>query len=101
MSMNPGATTSPCASMRRVAGASASRPIAAIRPLRIPTSAAYQGEPVPSTTRPLTMTTSNGGDVWVWETAVITARRRPSAAARIGYRSFCSVLVRDAPPKMY
>src|SRR5579862_589753 len=60
MSMNPGATTIPCASTRRVAAEPASRPIAAIRPPRIPTSAAYQGEPVPSMTWPFAITTSNG-----------------------------------------
>src|SRR5436309_3052429 len=61
MSMKPGATTIPRASMLRHAGAPESRPIAAILPARIPTSAAYHGEPVPSITWPLWMTRSKGG----------------------------------------
>ncbi len=56
--MNPGATTIPCASIRRVAVAAANFPIAAIRPPRIPTSPEYHGEPVPSMIRPLAMMTS-------------------------------------------
>ena len=57
-SMKPGATTSPAASMRVVAWASASRPIAVIRSAVMPTSPRNQGAPVPSTIRPLAMTTS-------------------------------------------
>ena len=53
MSMNPGATTLPATSIRRAAAAPARWPIAAIRPSRMPTSAAYHGEPVPSTMCPL------------------------------------------------
>jgi hypothetical protein len=58
MSMNPGATTMPRASIVRFVGASARRPMAAIFPARIPTSAAYQGDPVPSMTWPLRITRS-------------------------------------------
>jgi len=58
MSMKPGATIFPCASIVCFAGAPARRPIAAIRPSRMATSAAYQGEPVPSITRPLAITRS-------------------------------------------
>lgn len=50
--MNPGATTWPLASMACRQAALASFPIAAIRPSRIPKSAAYQGDPVASTSRP-------------------------------------------------
>ena len=58
MSMNPGATTMPRASIVRLAGASVSRPMAAIFPARIPISAAYHGDPVPSMTCPLRITRS-------------------------------------------
>ena len=61
MSMNPGATTAPAASTVRAALAPASRPIAAMRPPRIPMSPAYHGEPVPSTTWPFRMTRSKAG----------------------------------------
>src|SRR5262249_24167057 len=71
ISMDPGATTIPCASMMRFAVASASRPIAAILPARIPISAAYQGEPVPSTMCPLRMTRSYG-----WAKAAEARRKR-------------------------
>src|SRR5690349_6947396 len=62
MSMNPGATTMPRASMVFRAGAPARSPMAAICPFRIPTSPAYQGEPVPSMMWPLRMTRSYGAD---------------------------------------
>jgi hypothetical protein len=58
MSMNPGATTLPCASIVSLRGASCRLPMAAMRPARIPTSPEYHGEPVPSTICPLTMTMS-------------------------------------------
>ena len=58
MSMKPGATTWPSASMLCRAAALSNRPIAAIRPARMPMSPAYQGEPVPSMMRPWRMTTS-------------------------------------------
>ena len=58
MSMKPGATTSPVASITRSAG-SLIRPIRTIFPSRIPTSATYHGAPVPSTMRPPLMRTSN------------------------------------------
>jgi hypothetical protein len=46
---NPGATTIPLASMRRLAAAPERCPMAATRPSRMPRSAPYQGDPVPST----------------------------------------------------
>src|SRR5690242_10456487 len=55
MSIKPGATTLPPASMVRVRDALARFPMAAILPSRIPTSAEYHGEPVPSTMWPLVM----------------------------------------------
>src|SRR6516162_2203245 len=61
MSMNPGATTSPRASIRRPADFCASEPIAAIRPARMPTSASNHGVPVPSITRPCSITMSKTG----------------------------------------
>lgn len=53
ISMKPGATTIPCASIVRLAEALDRNPIAAMRPSRIATSPEYQGEPAPSTMRPL------------------------------------------------
>ena len=58
MSMNPGATTMPRASMVRLAGAPARLPMAAILPCRMPMSPEYHGEPVPSMMRPCWITTS-------------------------------------------
>ena len=58
MSMKPGATTSPDASMRVRAIAFERSPIAAIRSPETPTSPGYQGAPVPSTIRPPAMITS-------------------------------------------
>ena len=52
MSMKPGATTSPVASMIFAALRLFRSPTAAIRPPRIPTSAMRQGLPVPSTNLP-------------------------------------------------
>ena len=63
MSMKPGATTWPAASMDCRAATLSSRPIAAIRPPRMPMSPAYQGEPVPSMMWPWWMTTSRES-VW-------------------------------------
>src|ERR1051325_520626 len=60
MSMNPGATTMPCASVVRFAAAGPRLPMAAILPPRMATSAAYQGEPVPSMTCPLRIIRSYG-----------------------------------------
>src|SRR4051812_39876435 len=74
MSMNPGATTLPATSIRRLACAPERLPIAAIRPSRMPTSPEYQGEPVPSTMRPCSRTRSNGASAWR-----AGARRRKSA----------------------
>src|SRR5262249_14193228 len=58
ISTNPGVTTFPVASI--VVGASpASSAMAVIRPLAIPMSARWRGAPVPSTTSPPRMMTSN------------------------------------------
>ncbi len=83
--MKPGATTCPFASIRRVAAALARFPIAVMRPLRMPTSAAYQGEPVPSMTWPLAMMTSNGR-AGFWARAATVNRRdaRTKGMTRIG-----------------
>src|SRR5207249_9407281 len=59
MSMKPGATYVPDASIARSHFARPRRPTRAIFPPRIPTSATRHGEPVPSRTRPPRMTTSN------------------------------------------
>ena len=58
MSMKPGQTKSPSASITRSAGSS-TRPTAAIRPPAMPTSARYQGLPAPSITRPPRISTSS------------------------------------------
>ena len=61
MSMNPGATTLPVASIRSPASTSARPPAvvtAAIRFPRIPTSPTNAAAPVPSTTSPFSMTMS-------------------------------------------
>src|SRR5438034_4792949 len=58
MSMKPGATTWPCASIVRVRVLAARLPISAIFPPRMPISPEYQGEPVPSIMRPLVITMS-------------------------------------------
>src|SRR5438105_14155737 len=60
MSINPGATTIPRASMERRAGAFPRFPTAAILPPRMATSPAYHGDPVPSIIRPLRITRSYG-----------------------------------------
>src|SRR5256712_739491 len=59
MSMNPGATYVPDVSIVRSHFARPRGPTRTIFPLRIPMSAMRQGEPVPSSTRPPRMTTSN------------------------------------------
>src|SRR5579883_1981525 len=59
MSIKPGATTIPRASIVRERGAPARLPIAAIFPPRSPMSPECHGDPVPSMMRPLTMTMSN------------------------------------------
>jgi hypothetical protein len=55
MSMNPGATTSPPASITVPAVAFARSPMAAMCPSRTPTSPRYHGEPVPSMMRAFLM----------------------------------------------
>src|SRR5215213_5969869 len=62
MSMKPGATTRPRASMVRVAVACARFPIFTIRSSLIATSAVYAGRPEPSTTLPFRIKRSNCGD---------------------------------------
>ena len=61
MSMKPGATTSPLASITRFAFPSGTRPTATIRSPGIATSPRNHGLPVPSTIRPLRMTRSYSG----------------------------------------
>src|SRR6202035_5779282 len=63
MSMKPGATTLPPASMVRLRGAVVRLPMAAILPSRMPTSPEYHGEPVPSMMWPLVMTRSKADGV--------------------------------------
>src|ERR1035441_1920613 len=59
MSINPGATTMPFASMTRCPDDGASTPICAFRPCRMPISPAYHGDPVPSTMWQLRTSRSN------------------------------------------
>src|SRR2546421_1953514 len=68
MSMKPGATYIPAASIARSHFARPRRPTRAIFPSRIPMSATRHGEPVPSSTRPPRMTTSNAIP---WRTFVV------------------------------
>ena len=75
MSMKPGATVRPEASMRRVAGAPARFPIVAIRPSRMPTSAETAGVPSPSITDPPVMTRSYGVCAADWAQAESSSRR--------------------------
>src|ERR1700688_2911750 len=58
MSMKPGATTLPAASIVRLRGEALRLPMAATFPSRIPRSPEYQGEPAPSMMWPLVMTRS-------------------------------------------
>src|ERR1700733_9849813 len=60
ISMNPGLTTSPDASMTRLALAPSSVPMAAMRSPRIAISPAYHGFPVPSRMWPWRISTSYG-----------------------------------------
>jgi hypothetical protein len=59
MSIKPGATIMPRASIIRLASAPSSAPICTIRPFRTATSPEYQGEPVPSMMWPPRMIKSN------------------------------------------
>src|SRR6266853_5019112 len=61
MSIKPGATTLPWASMVRVRASPDRLPMAAIFPPRMPMSPEYQGEPDPSMMWPLVMTRSKAG----------------------------------------
>ena len=72
--MKPGETTLPAASMVRLRGASERWPMETILPSRIPTSAEYQGEPVPSMMCPLVMTRSKGCGVWAKSGVAISTR---------------------------
>ena len=78
MSMKPGATTLPAASMVRLRGAAERLPMAAILPSRMPRSPEYQGEPVPSMMWPLVMTRSKAafGREREMRTAGILRRQR-------------------------
>ena len=91
--MNPGATTSPVASIRVFASAPFRLPIATIRSPRMATSAANQGAPVPSTTRPPVMTTSNESE---GATGAVAAPARPSATRKTNDVSHDDGLVRCA-----
>src|SRR6266496_3892013 len=73
MSMNPGATVLPAASMTRAAGASIRRPIRAIVSPRTAMSPRYQGLPVPSTIRPFLMIRSYAGG---WAPGAVAANAR-------------------------
>src|ERR1035438_8912961 len=73
MSMNPGATTLPAASMVRLRGAAVRLLMAAFLPSRMPTSPEYQGEPVPSMMWPWVMTRSKPG---VWAERMADAERK-------------------------
>src|SRR5688572_8741949 len=100
-SMKPGATTAPRASIRRRAGAPSSRPIAAIRSPRIPTSARNQGAPLPSTTRPFAMTRSYSALAAFFSrtpshAASAIATRIPQASLRIA--AACHVAAAAATP---
>ena len=84
MSMKPGATTLPPASMVRLRGAAVRFPMAAIFPSRIPRSPEYQGEPVPSMMWPWVMTRSKDG-VWAratWRTAEMRTKIENSNCGR-------------------
>src|SRR6266849_5651574 len=74
--MNPGATYFPDASIAIADSARPTRPTRAIFPLRIPTSARRDAEPVPSTTCPPRMTTSKG-IAWRTPGVSLTALARP------------------------
>ena len=80
-SMNPGATTSPVASIASRPSCLEKVPTAATLPSLIPTSARRAAAPVPSTTRPPTTTRSNRGGVC--GCAVIQAAKRTAAVPRL------------------
>src|ERR1700688_1747271 len=66
MSMNPGATIRPCASMVFLREALDKLPMAAMRPSLTATSPAYHGEPVPSMIWPFAMTRSYSAAAASW-----------------------------------
>ncbi len=80
-SMNPGATTSPVASIASRPSCLEKVPTAVTLPSLIPTSARRAAAPVPSTTRPPTTTRSNRGGVC--GCAVIQAAKRTAAVPRL------------------
>lgn len=80
ISMKPGDTTRPAASISR-APRSLIRPTDAMRPPAIATSAYRQGLPVPSTTLPLRMTRSNGVGVGCTAAGSTCARQMPATSA--------------------
>ena len=84
MSMKPGATTCPAASVTRAPSAARSRPTAAIRPSRTSTSARRSGAPVPSTTVPPRMSRSalTCGGAPSRSPAPCACRRRAACARR-------------------
>ena len=79
--MNPGATTSPVASIASRPSCLEKVPTAATLPSLIPTSARRAAAPVPSTTRPPTTTRSNRGGVC--GCAVIQAAKSTAAVPRL------------------
>ena len=81
-SMKPGATVSPEASISCAACDLGMRPIAAIRPSLIATSASDPGRPVPSTTTPPATTTSYRGGWRTWVSAPPASAARMRTAAR-------------------
>src|SRR5216683_2412621 len=93
MSMKPGATTLPAASIVLLRGAAARLPMAATFPSRMPRSPEYQGDPVPSMMWPLVMTRSNAGGVCPLNGhAVISAITRMSLRHRRKLASMNSAL---------
>src|SRR5277367_6243882 len=83
MSMNPGATTLPAASIVFLRVEVARFPMAATLPSRIPTSPEYHGDPVPSMIWPLVMTKSNGGGGAARAKGIQTRTSNADTAARI------------------
>src|SRR5882724_1166524 len=99
MSMNPGAMTSPCASMTVRALTAPSRPIAAMWPALIARSPAYQGDPVPSTMWPFLMTRSNwSGGACPWSAGAAAGAQ--AQKARILRRSSDLSTVRVIAPSL-
>src|SRR5262245_25991542 len=81
MSMNPGATTRPDASIVRAAVFPFRSPMAAIFPPRIPTSARNHGLPVPSTTLPRCSSRSKSCALATVDTMAAQVRRLATRAS--------------------